>query len=57
MTEKKQRGNGLKKVLIDFSKEKISLGELYGPTPVPITEITKRIWAHIKLKNLRVKNV
>lgn len=55
---KKQRGNGLKKVFLDFSKVKnMTLGELYGTTPVPITELTKRLWALIKEKNLRAPNV
>ncbi len=49
------RGDGLKKLLVSFSSVKdMTLGELYGTEPIPVTELTKRIWALIKSKGLRV---
>ncbi len=46
---------GLQKVKINFSKvANMTLGELYGTEPVAATELTKRIWALIKAKELRV---
>lgn len=47
------RGNGLNKVFINFSKVKDkTLGELYGLEDVPITQLTKRLWALIREQQL-----
>lgn len=47
------RGNGLNKVFIDFSSVKdMTLGQIYGDQPVPITKLTKALWALIKEKGL-----
>jgi len=49
------RGQELKKIKIDFTSVKdMTLGDLYGTQPIPVTELTKRIWALIKSKDLRV---
>jgi hypothetical protein len=53
---KKLRGNGLNHVFLDFSKVKdMTLGELYGTNPVPITALTKTLWALIKNEKLVIK--
>lgn len=50
-----KRGNGLNKVFIDFSSVKdMTLGDLYGTAPVPITQLVKKIWELIHAKNLKV---
>ena len=54
--ETKLRGNGLNTVKIDFSTVKdMTLGQLYGEVPVPITALTKKLWELIKTHNLKVK--
>jgi hypothetical protein len=53
---KKLRGNGLNKVRISFESVKdMTLGELYGLNPVPITALTKTLWALIKDEKLVIK--
>jgi len=52
------RGDGLKKIKVNFGPVKdVTLGQLYGTEPIPVTEITKRIWALIKEKGLKSKDV
>lgn len=49
------RGNGLKKIHIDFSKvADMKLSEVYGTGVIPASELAKRIWALIKEKGLKV---
>jgi len=51
------RGNGLNKVFIDFSSVKdMTLKELYGEQPIPITQLTKKLWGLIHEKSLQIKN-
>lgn len=50
------RGQGLKTIFISFKDAKdITLGDLYGIEPIPVSELNKRLWALIKSKNLRLK--
>ena len=53
---KKLRGNGLNKVWISFESVKdMTLGELYGTEKIPITALTKTLWALIKNEKLVIK--
>ena len=53
--EKKPRGNGLKKIKIDFSTvADMKLSEVYGTEPIPASDLAKRIWALIREKGLKV---
>jgi len=53
---KKARGNGLKKIYIDFSKVKdTKISDVYGTEVIPASELAKKIWAFIKQHNLRVE--
>jgi hypothetical protein len=50
------RGEGLKKVKVNFTKVKgMTLEQLYGTDDLPVTELTKKLWALIKAEGLRVK--
>lgn len=52
---KRPRGNGLKKIFIDFSKvADMKISEVYGTELLPASALAKRIWALIREKNLRV---
>jgi hypothetical protein len=56
MSEKKPRGNGLKKIYIDFSKVKdMKVSEIYGTEPLQASELAKRIWALIRTHNLKME--
>ncbi len=49
------RGNGLKKIKIDFSKvADMKLRDVYGTEPIPASALAKIIWTLIKEKGLRV---
>lgn len=53
--KKKSKGKGLAGVLVSFKTvEDMTLGEVYGRKPIPITHLAKNIWKVIKKKNLRV---
>ena len=52
------RGQGLKYIKIDFTKVKdMTLGELYGTAPIPVSDLNKLLWRLIKKENLRLGKV
>lgn len=49
------RGQGLKKIKVSFDKVKnLTLGDLYGTEPIPVSDLNKKLWALIKKENLRL---
>jgi hypothetical protein len=49
------RGQGLKMIKVNFEKVKdMTLGQLYGIGPVPVSDLTKKLWELIKKENLRL---
>lgn len=52
------RGQGLKQIKINFARVKdMTLGELYGTEPIPISDLNKLLWRLIKKENLRLNKV
>ena len=49
-----KRGSALSKIKVSFKSVKdMTLGQVYGTAPLPITHLSKKIWALIKKKGLR----
>ncbi len=49
------RGQGLKMIKINFTKVKdMTLGDLYGTEPIPVSDLNKLLWRLIKKENLRL---
>lgn len=55
MAEEQKKKVGLQAVEVSFEKVKDkTLGEVFGTGVIPVTEISKKIWAMIKESNLRI---
>jgi hypothetical protein len=53
MAEKKVKG--LAGYMIDFTKVKtMTVVDMFGAKPIPVTQLMKKLWAVIKEKNLKV---
>ena len=57
MKELREKGKPFGGKTISFKGDKTTLESLYGSEPVKPTELSKKIWVHIKEKDLVVKKV
>lgn len=46
---------GLKKLTISFKGCKETLEKVFGAKSIPVTQMTKKIWAYVKRKKLMKK--
>ena len=51
------RGEGLKKTKVNFARfSDTPLSVIFGVEEMPITEMTKKLWAFVKQNNLMVRS-
>lgn len=51
-----EKKKGLAGYMVDFTSVKdMTLGQMFGPKPVPVTMLMKKLWEVIKGKDLKVK--
>lgn len=46
---------GLSKMRVNFKEQNITLEKLFGSKPIPVTDMTKKLWGHIKKNRLLKK--